>query len=49
MKDVKTYRIIGKGVHMKSEVKTKISITVKSFFFDFTGRPLVTTDYLTHT
>ena len=35
--------------HMKSEVKTKICITVKSIFFDFTGRPLVTADYLTHT
>jgi len=38
-----------KGAHMKSEVKTKISITVKSNFFDFTGRPLATADYLTHT
>ena len=34
---------------MKSEVKTKLSITVKSIFFDFTGRPLATADYLTHT
>jgi len=38
-----------KGAHMKSEVKTKLSITVKSIFFDFTGRPLATADYLTHT
>ena len=35
--------------HLKSEVKTKISITVKSIFFDFTGRPLANADYLTHT
>ena len=34
---------------MKSEVKTKLSITVKSIFFDFTGRPLANADYLTHT
>jgi len=34
---------------MKSGVKTKISITVKSLFFDFTGRPMANADYLTHT
>jgi len=41
--------LVHKATHMKSEVKTKICITVKSIFFDFTGRPLVTADYLTHT
>jgi hypothetical protein len=38
-----------KIAHMKSEVKTKLSITVKPIFFDFTGRPLATADYLTRT
>jgi hypothetical protein len=38
-----------KPVHMKSEVKTKLSIPVEYQFFDFTGRPLITADYLTRT